>query len=94
MNRNESDISAARRETLEEVHLTLRTLTPLGSYKNTFEYKNDTVEVFYTVLITQQEVKLRRGEIVAYEWFPKTNLPVDIAPSALMAIEMKLSLSD
>lgn len=80
MEKNESIESAVKREVLEEVGISLTNVVELKKYTSNFEYKVDTVYCFYAKVITKNIV-IDKNEILEAKWFPKNNLPVNIARS-------------
>ena len=78
VSRNETPEAAAKREVWEEVRLDVNVLRPLGTFINDIEYKHDTVYAFIATTLRDKPI-LRRGEVIAYGWFPKDDLPSDIS---------------
>lgn len=85
--KNETPADAVRRETREEVRIELQDLCPLGTFSNHFEYKNDTVHA-YSASTNAEKITPRRGEILAYGWFPKTDLPSEISVTAQETLKL------
>lgn len=78
--KNESDFSAAKRETLEEVGLEIDEINckKLGKYQNLKNGKNDEVTVFVTDLFKKSQKRRRiidKIEIQDQRWFRFENLP-------------------
>lgn len=72
--KGESFENAARRETFEEVGITVSNLVKVGEYISTKEYKIDTVKVFYAQ--TERDYfKVDGFEIVEACWAFPNNLP-------------------
>ena len=72
--KNETAESAAKRETLEEVGITLEKIYSLPSFVTHAEYKEDTVHGFYSE-VTSKKYHLDKLEIDTAEWHPLHNLP-------------------
>ena len=87
INRNETPEAAAKREAWEEVRLDLNVLRSIGSFETSLEYKHDTVYCFLATTLRDKPI-LRRGEIVAYGWFPKDDLPSEISINAHRTFEL------
>lgn len=85
--KNETPADAVRREAREEVRIELKDLRPLGTFNNHYEYKNDTVHAYYATTNTEKLVP-RRGEIIAYGWFPKEDLPNEISITAQETLKL------
>jgi ADP-ribose pyrophosphatase YjhB (NUDIX family) len=85
--KNETPSDAVRRETREEVRIELQDLRPLGTFNNHYEYKNDTVHAYYATT-TADKIVPRRGEIIAYGWFPKDDLPKEISVTATETLKL------
>ncbi|OHA26454.1 MAG: hypothetical protein A3C06_02655 [Candidatus Taylorbacteria bacterium RIFCSPHIGHO2_02_FULL_46_13] len=65
--RGESFEEAARREVQEEVGILVENVRKIGEYKNTSQYKRDTVEVFYAA-VAIPTFKVDGFEIVEAQW--------------------------
>jgi 8-oxo-dGTP pyrophosphatase MutT (NUDIX family) len=85
--RHESPEGAAQREVWEEVRLDLNVLRSLGTFVTDIEYKHDTVHCFLANTLRDKPI-LHKGEVVAYGWFPKDDLPKDISVSAQKTLEL------
>lgn len=72
--RHESLEDAIKREIKEEVGIDLETLVCIGMYKNTKEYKKDTVTCFVSY-VTDPYVVVDNIEIGQAEWFDLDKLP-------------------
>ena len=83
--RHESPNAAAHREVWEEVRLDLNVLTPLGTFENNLEYKHDTVNCFIASTLRDKPI-LKRGEVIAYGWFPKEDLPKEVSLTTKMTL--------
>ena len=79
--------AAAKREVWEEVRLDLNILRPIGSFMTSLEYKHDTVHCFLATTLRDKPI-LRRGEIIAYGWFPKDDLPSEISVNSKKTFEL------
>lgn len=84
--KHETPADAVRRETFEEVHVELLNLRPIGTFQNNYDYKNDTVHAYYATT-TAEKVIPRKGEILAFGWFPKDDLPTEISQTALETLK-------
>ena len=85
--KSETPEAAAKREVWEEVRLDLHALRPIGSFVTTLEYKQDTVHCFFATTLREKPI-LHRGEVIAYGWFPKDDLPSDISLNSKLAFEL------
>ena len=85
--KHETPADAVRRETREEVGIELFDLRPLGTLENNFENKHDTLHCYYATT-TAEKIKPHRCEILAYGWFPKNELPSEIALSAQAVLNL------
>ncbi len=85
--RHESPESAAKREAWEEVRLDLNAMRSLGRFESDLEYRHDTVHCFHATTLRDKPI-LRRGEVIAYGWFPKDDLPKEVSLSAGKTIEL------
>ena len=79
--------AAAKREAWEEVRLDLNALRPLGIFETNLEYKHDTVHTFLATTLRDKPI-LRRGEIIAFGWFPKDDLPHEISINSQKTLEL------
>ncbi len=82
VNKGESAIDAAIRETKEEVGLDVKGLVYIGSYESDKEYKQTTVEIFYCKSSTI-ETKIDPIEIEKAQWFARSEFPVKDKGSSL-----------
>lgn len=87
--KHETPADAVRREAYEEVHVQLLDLRPLGTFQNNYEYKNDTVHAYYATTNADKVIP-RKGEILAFGWFPKDDLPTEISQVALDILKLLL----
>jgi 8-oxo-dGTP pyrophosphatase MutT (NUDIX family) len=72
--KNETPEQAARREAFEEIGVKLETLTPLGSFTSTVEYKRDTIFTF-TAELPNKNISIDNLEIAEVHWFPLEHIP-------------------
>lgn len=77
--KHESFEEGARREAFEEVGIKLEKLEKIFEYKSNREYKQDTVEVFYS-RVNSDYFEIDGIEIEEAGWFSVDNLPVNSAP--------------
>jgi 8-oxo-dGTP pyrophosphatase MutT (NUDIX family) len=84
--RNEPPQKAAERELKEETGLEVKLLY-FGSYDQTIEYKNDTVDC-YVGTIENPEVTIDTMEIVDYCWVDSHALPDGTRPSVTKILEL------
>lgn len=84
--KRESDENALRRELYDELGIQI-TSTPrrLGEYKNTYEYKKDTVVVFVVNSFSQET--RRHFEVERYDFFKPEMLPKGTSPGTRRRIE-------
>ena len=85
--KNETPADAVRREVHEEVRIELADLRPLGTFENHYEYKNDTVHAYYATTSAEKIIP-HRGEIIAYGWFAKDDLPKEISITAQETLKL------
>ncbi len=78
--RNESSESAAKREALEELGIRLNEVKFIGKYSQIFEYKNDTVQCYYS-RVTDPAFTIDNFEITKARWFQVDALPSPLAKS-------------
>jgi 8-oxo-dGTP pyrophosphatase MutT (NUDIX family) len=76
--RGERPEDAARRETREEVGVSLKGLRPLGRYTGTEYYDDDTVVCYYA-RVESPAVKPRRAEVYEEGWFEWGRLPAPLS---------------
>lgn len=74
--RDESPLSAARREMHEELGLSIDGWVALGRVFTTVYNRRDTLHCFQAELPAPQ-ITIDRGEIVVARWFPRRELPED-----------------
>lgn len=77
---NESIIDAVGREVLEELNIKLDEVIELKKYISNAEYKVDTVHCFYS-RVESKDFEINKNELREAKWFPKNNLPKNIARS-------------
>ena len=65
----------------------LADLRPLGTFENHYEYKNDTVHAYYATTSAEKIIP-HRGEIIAYGWFAKDDLPKEISITAQETLKL------
>lgn len=87
VNRSESWEEAAIREIQEEVGIHLEKVEKIGEYKNTKEYKRDTIFVFHS-LVESFNYKIDDIEVVEAGWFSRNELPHDRVPRVDMLLDM------
>ena len=75
VNKGESSIDAAIRETKEEVGLDVKDLVYIGSFFTNKDYKQNTVEIFLCKSDTL-ETKVDPIEIEEAKWFTRSEFPV------------------
>lgn len=75
VNKGESSVNAAIRETKEETGLDVDDLIYIGSYASTKYYKKDTVEIFLCKS-SKTEIKIDPIEIEKAVWFARSEFPV------------------
>jgi 8-oxo-dGTP pyrophosphatase MutT (NUDIX family) len=73
----EEPMSAARREMLEELGLTIENWISLGEVTGRIDFRRDTLHCFHS---EQRDPKLDPdyGELAAASWFPRSQLPSDL----------------
>jgi 8-oxo-dGTP pyrophosphatase MutT (NUDIX family) len=72
--RGEEPLAAARRETLEELGLSISEWTALGDFFARYEHRDDTMYCFHAVVDGVEPVA-DRVEIAEARWFPAAALP-------------------
>lgn len=82
VNKGESSLDAAIRETKEEVGLDVKDLIYVGSYESTKDYKQNTVEIFFCKS-SIVETRIDPIEIEKAEWFTRSEFPVKDKGSSL-----------
>lgn len=86
--RHETPSDAARREVKEELRVELYDLAPVGTFVSDWEGKHDTVHCYHARIAPGARILPRRGEILAYGWFPKSDLPSGMSLSATEALKL------
>lgn len=87
--RGESHENAARREILEEVGIRIQKINYLGEYKNTRQYKRDTVHC-YSCEASNSGFLIDGNEVIEANWFPMDNLPNPQSPAIAEVIKLYL----
>lgn len=82
VDKGESSVEAAIRETKEEVGLDVKDLVYIGSYESNKEYKQNTVEIFLCKSDTL-ETKVDPIEIEEAKWFTRSEFPTHDKGSSL-----------
>ncbi len=77
--RQESPLAAAGREMHEELGLVEVAWAALGQLRVTVDRRRDTLHLFGAEL-RAPAIAIDRGELAAVRWFPRTELPGDLAP--------------
>jgi 8-oxo-dGTP pyrophosphatase MutT (NUDIX family) len=77
--RRESPLSAAHREMSEELGLDGAHWAEIGQVRGRLDYRRDIIHCFRTEL-TAPVLTLDRVELETAEWFPRADLPADLAP--------------
>lgn len=72
--RGEAPVEAARRETQEELSLSIAEWVPLGDFFARYEHRNDTMYCFHAEVDGVEPVA-DRIEIAEAQWFPTAALP-------------------
>lgn len=75
----ESFLDAAKRETFEEVGITVSNMENLGQVFYDKERKKDTIWIFHTEVIST-DFTIDNVEIINAQWFPFDELPLDSSP--------------
>lgn len=74
VNRKETSLEAAKRETLEEVGLDIQEWTLLGEYHSEREFKRDVVYCFHSnIKITN--FRIDNDEVIEAGWFSEAEIP-------------------
>lgn len=76
--KNESFVTALRRELTEEIGVTCHDLSHFGLYENHFEHKHDQIEIYLSEDFTHLPKK--HFEIEDFGLFPLDQLPEDLSP--------------
>lgn len=87
LKKNESVESAVKREVFEELGIELSNVIELKKYTSSFEYKVDTIHCFHSKAITKSMI-INKNEIADAQWFPKNNLPENLARSIKESLEV------
>jgi 8-oxo-dGTP pyrophosphatase MutT (NUDIX family) len=77
--RRESPLSAAHREMTEELGLDGAQWAEIGQLRGRLDHRRDTIHCFRTEM-SAPALTLDRGELETAQWFPRADLPDDIAP--------------
>jgi 8-oxo-dGTP pyrophosphatase MutT (NUDIX family) len=85
--RGEEPAKTVLREVWEEVGLRLEKAIFLRKVKNNYEYKDDTIWVYYGST-KDRNVKIDNFEIVEAKWFNLNSLPKDLGANAEKIIEL------
>ena len=75
----ESPLTAAHREMAEELGLNRAEWVDIGQVRGRTEHRRDTIHCFRAEL-SAPRLTLDHGELETAEWFPRTQLPDDLAP--------------
>ena len=78
LKRNESPLSAARREIKEELGLEIDDWLAVGDVLARFQRTKSTMHCFRAE-VSQPRLTLDRGEILTARWFPLAELPANLA---------------
>jgi 8-oxo-dGTP pyrophosphatase MutT (NUDIX family) len=78
LKRNESPLSAARREIGEELGVDLDNWVAIGDVLSRFQHTNSTMHCFRAE-VHEPQLALDRGEILAVRWFALDELPPNLA---------------
>jgi 8-oxo-dGTP pyrophosphatase MutT (NUDIX family) len=78
MRRDEAAIGAARREMHEELGVLIQDWAPFGVVLGTAEFRRDRMQIFHAE-IRDGEIEIDRGELATMHWFPRRDLPADVA---------------
>lgn len=72
--KGETPEEAAKREVLEEVGIKLNSVTKIGSFVSTLEYKKDHIDIFHG--ITKDDIGvIQQSEISEYVWAERNHPP-------------------
>jgi 8-oxo-dGTP pyrophosphatase MutT (NUDIX family) len=77
--RRESPLSAARREMNEELGLDGAAWSEIGQLRGRLDYRRDIIHCFRAELAAPR-ITLDRAELETARWFPRADLPDDLAP--------------
>jgi 8-oxo-dGTP diphosphatase len=77
--RRESPLSAAHREMTEELGLDGAQWAEIGQLRGRLDHRRDTIHCFRTE-VSAPALTLDRGELETAQWFPRADLPDDLAP--------------
>jgi 8-oxo-dGTP pyrophosphatase MutT (NUDIX family) len=77
--RRESPLSAAHREMCEELGLDGAQWAEIGLVRGRLDHRRDIIHCFRAEM-SAPELTLDRGELEAARWFPRADLPDDLAP--------------
>ncbi len=78
MRRDEAALSTARREMHEELGVLIQDWAPIGVVSGTAEFRRDRMQIFHAE-ISDGEIEIDRGELATMHWFPRRELPDDVA---------------
>ncbi len=78
MRRDEPALSTARREMHEELGVLIEDWSPIGVVSGTAEFRRDRMQIFQAE-IRDGEIEIDRGELATMHWFPRRELPDDVA---------------
>lgn len=85
--KGESAEEATKRETLEEVGVTVTKLKYLGEYHNARQYKKDTVYCFFSD-VTSFEHQIDNDEVEEAKWFYLSDIPPNRSPAVQTVIDL------
>ena len=78
----ESPLAAARREMEEELGLRDLPWCEIGELSEILHHRRDTLHCFH-VELDDPLLRVDRGEIAVANWFPRAELPYDLAPHVI-----------
>ncbi|MFZ0091568.1 MAG: NUDIX domain-containing protein [Solirubrobacteraceae bacterium] len=90
--RQESPLSAARREMSEELGLDEVGWVEIGEFHGRLDHRRDTIHCFGAQL-SRPALVLDAGELATAQWFARGQLPDDLAPYAPPVIALAPALS-